>query len=560
MPAAEPSLPPVTNIAQLCRHWAERTPDVEAVVRVGRGPTRIVTFRELDERVDRIAAGLVARGFGRGDRVALMVRDGLEFITLTFALFRVGGVIVLIDPGMGVRPMLDCLASVRPDGFVGVRAAHVARWLSFGKFPRASKNVCVGPGLPGVVNLREVERADAVPADESEGGDAAIIFTSGSTGPAKGVLYEHRMFAAQVRMIRDEYDIRPGTRDLPCFPLFGLFNVGMGVTSVIPPIDMAKPAKADPAVIVDTVNRFGCISAYASPAIWRNVTRYCRDGKGDIKRLLQVVSAGAPVPPVAIRQLRECLSGDAEIHTPYGATECLPVSTISGTEIATETGDRTEHGHGTCVGRVFDGVRIKVIEPFDGPIGSISEVKELPTGEIGEVIVKSPAGTREYVDRPDATAAAKIPDGDGFWHRMGDMGYVDESGRLWFCGRKAHVVHMADGPLYPVMVEGILVSVAAERRGDWTPFPVAGSGAEGAATAVAVPGPVPPGFGRLVVQQSVARDARRQVERLGAILHDTAIPVDARHNTKVRRELLTLSAEKHPGRIEPLSLNSDADV
>ena len=105
---------------------------------------------------------------------------------------------------------------------------------------------------------------------------AAILFTSGSTGAPKGVCYEHGMFDAQVRLIRETYGIEPGEVDLPLLPIFALFNPALGMTSVIPEIDPRHPARADPAKIVQAIRQEKVTNSFGSPTLWRKVAEYCR--------------------------------------------------------------------------------------------------------------------------------------------------------------------------------------------------------------------------------------------------------------------------------------------
>ena len=213
---------------------------------------RSVSFEWLDTDSSAIAAGLIDLGLTPGMKLALLVRPGIDFISLVFALLKAGAVQVLIDPGMGKRNVLRALAKVRPHGVIGSAAVQALRLLAGKRFGDARLNIMVGSRWSiGGIMLEEVRRRGAQTiafqiADTAGTSPAAIIFTSGSTGPAKGVLYRHGNFDRQVTEIRDFYKIKPGEVDVPCFPLFGLFNAAMGVTSVIPPIDASRPAKADP--------------------------------------------------------------------------------------------------------------------------------------------------------------------------------------------------------------------------------------------------------------------------------------------------------------------------
>ncbi len=483
-----------------------------------------------------------------------MVRPSLEFISLTFALFKTGAVIVLIDPGMGPRNVFRCLEEVDPEGFVAVPAVQALRWWNQTRFPNARFNVSVGTNWSRTpMTYRKLLGEGWTPFDipQTKPEDpAAIIFTSGSTGPAKGVLYEHGMFNAQVELLREFYDIQPGEIDLSGFPLFALFNAAMAVTTVIPDMDPTRPAKVDPRKILEALRDRHATQAFGSPAIWDRVGRYCERENlklpGTLKRVL---SAGAPVPVSVLKRMSAALSHpEANMHTPYGATESLPVASFSSREILAETAAMSRRGAGTCVGHVFPQVSVQIIEITDGPIESLSDVTELPAGEVGEIIVQSPSTTREYFRRPEATRLAKIPEGENFWHRMGDVGYLDDRGRLWFCGRKSHVVDTAAGRRFSVCSEAIFNEHPRVFRSA-----LVGIGEKPNQRPVMIVEPEP---GHL--PKSGSADERvfvKELAHLGAaqsftagieeFLFHPALPVDVRHNFKINREHLAVwAAEK----------------
>ena len=165
--------------------------------------------------------------------------------------------------------------------------------------------------------------------------------------------------------------------------------------------------------------------------------------------------AGAPVPGELIQRVYSSISSEAVIFTPYGATESLPIVSIEGREIIEKTWDLTRQGKGTCVGRALPGISIKVIAIENGPIGSFQDVTILPEKEIGEIIVKGEVVTKGYENNPEETKFSKIKDGESFWHRMGDTGYIDTEGRLWFCGRKAHRVITKKETKFTIQCEAI---------------------------------------------------------------------------------------------------------
>ncbi|MCA9071888.1 MAG: AMP-binding protein, partial [Planctomycetaceae bacterium] len=455
------------NIAARLRETARHSPDQLAVVfpdkrdRQGKMQYQSLTFAELERESDRLARGLVEMGITPGTRLVFLVRPGLEFIALTFAMFKAGAVIVMIDPGMGPGHIFHCLDEVNPEGFVAIPAVQFIRWLKRKRYPAARFNVTVGTNWPRV-NMTyhkllggEWTPFDIPPTDPRD--PAAIIFTSGSTGPAKGVLYEHGMFNAQVDLIRDFYQIQPGGVEVSGFPLFALFNSAMGVTTVLPEMDFTRPADAKPEHILEALTDHQATQAYGSPAIWNRVGRYCEANNVKLPSTLErILSAGAPVPLHILERMTAAFSHpEAALHTPYGATESLPIASFSSRDILKETADQSRLGAGTCVGHRFPEVRVKILEMTEGPISSLSDAEELSSGEIGEIIVQSPSTTREYYNRPEPTQLAKIQDGDSFWHRMGDVGYLDTEGKLWFCGRKAHVVETEFGRLFSVCCEAI---------------------------------------------------------------------------------------------------------
>lgn len=544
------------NIADRLRNSAAAAPHQRAVVfphsrdAAGRVAWTHFTFRQLDEEADHIARGLLESGLRPGQRLVLMVRPSLEFIALTFGLFRAGAVCTLIDPGMGRTRIFDCLDDVEPDGFVSIPAVHLIRQLLRRRFPAARLNVLVGRSPLRLGCLRYAELVAAGRNSRRElpfttaDDPAAIIFTSGSTGPPRGVLYAHGMFDGQVDSIREQYRIAPGEIDLPGFPLFALFNLAMQVTTVIPDMDPTRPADVDPKRILEAIESQGVTQAFGSPALWNRVGRFCERHAVRLPTLRRVLSAGAPVPTHVLSRMLPVLPESADMHTPYGATECLPVASIGGREVLRETAARTEAGEGICVGRVVSGMEVRIIPVIDDAVESLIDTAALPRGTIGEIIVRGPVATREYFRRPDATRQAKIPDGDGFWHRMGDVGYFDDCNRLWFCGRKAHIVRTVNGPMYPVCCEAILNQHPRIYRSA-----LVGIGRSGEQTPVLVAEPEAGEFPESAAAENALRTELLQLARgnpltqsIRHVLFHRSLPVDTRHNVKIDREALRVLA------------------
>lgn len=437
---------------------ASATPPACAVRHGSGGRSQDISFARLDRDSDACAAWLESLGVRPGMRVLLMVKPGLDLILCTFALFKLGAPPVAIDPGMGLKNFLKCVETTAPEALVGIPLAHAVATVFPGKFKSAKVRAVVGTG--GFRrNLAAAEKSlpsagrPVYPAKPDE--LAAILFTSGSTGAPKGVRYEHGMFEAQIGLVREAYGIAPGEVDLPMLPIFALFNPALGMTTVVPEMNPSKPASVDPAKIVAAIRASGVTNSFGSPALWTKIARHCLARGETLPSIRRILCAGAPVPASLHRDLKKILPNGV-VHTPYGATECLPVCTITGDEVLADTWKETESGHGTCVGRPLVGVSVAIIPIHDGEIVNLADHPPYPeTGFVGEIIVQSPSCTREYDKRPDATALSKIRDGEAFWHRMGDLGRLDERGRLWFYGRKVERVTTAAGDMFTDPVEGV---------------------------------------------------------------------------------------------------------
>jgi len=530
------------NIAShLCR-MAALYPDNHAIICPWKRGGGSMTYRELDGRSSAIAAGLESAGIGRGVRTALMVRPGLDLFSLAFALFKCGAVPVLVDPGIGLKNMKSCLDRARPEAFIGIGRAHLARILLGWARTSITHSIGVGrTGLPGILRLADLEttgrkmQSTVASVDTEE--IAAIVFTSGSTGPPKGVVYRHGNFSAQIEALKQTYDFEPGEVNLPTFPLFALFDPALGMTSIIPDMDPTRPAHARPENILGPIRRFSVTTMFGSPALLDTVSRWGVRKGVELPSLKRVISAGAPVSPRIIERFRSMLGEGAEVFTPYGATESLPVASISGHEILSETSDLSAQGRGTCVGRPVASAEVHIISITSETIDTFSPDLVLPVGRPGEIIVSSPQTTREYFEAPEKTLRAKIRDGDRFFHRMGDLGYFDDQGRVWFCGRKAHSIVIGGERLFSVPIEGIFNSIAGVRRS--------------AFTAIERDGKIEPviciererGSGRIaknellpLLRQTAAQ--HRQTSAIAHFLFRRRFPVDIRHNAKINRALL----------------------
>ena len=509
-----------------------------------------LSFAELHQRSDDVAYGLHDFGIKPGMRVVVMVRPTFEFFILIFALFRLGAVPVLVDPGIEKKALKTCLDEAEPDAFIGIPLALLGRKL-YGWAKSAKKTVCIGtPKVFADTTFEDLEfhgHNRVLTVEPPKADDvAAILFTSGSTGTPKGVVYRHRHFLAQLEMLRTGLDIPPGGVDMPTFPPFALFDPGLGLSAIIPDMDPTRPAEADARKLLKAMQRFNVDQLFGSPALMCVLLKHGARLDG----LKRVTSAGAPVPPEVVAGLLALLPEDARFWTPYGATECLPVALIEGRELV-RLRPQIEQGAGTCVGRPVAPNEVRIIHITEDALHTWKQVREVPQGIVGEITVAGPTATDSYFNRDAQTRLAKIEEtlqdnSKRIVHRMGDLGYFDKEGRLWFCGRKSQrVVVDRDLTLCTEQIEPVF-----NTHPDVLRTALVGVGNIGAQTPVLC----------VELKQGVAKSAWKRIEdelrhlANGAVLtarvehfvlYPNAFPVDIRHNAKIGREKLAAWAAKH---------------
>ena len=405
------------------------------------------------------------------------------------------------------------------------------------------------PFCQSLKSLRQVNKE--VERNFSSSDEAAIIFTTGSTGPPKGVLYRHANFLNQAREIVEYFGIQPGGVDISAFPLFALFNIATGCTTVFPEMDFTRPADVDPQNLIDAANDWQANQSFGSPALWNTVGTYCAKHGVRIPTLKTVLSAGAPVPAHIIRKVKSLAADDAVMFTPYGATESLPVACADSQLLLSEEIQSAPSTSGICVGKKFPLIKWKVIEIVDGPIIDIADAREAEPGAIGELMVSGPVVTGTYVTRTDQNALHKVRDGDLMWHRMGDVGYLDEMDRFWFCGRKNHRVCTAGGVLYTVPCEAQFNQHPSVYRSA-----LIGLGPAGKQVPHVVIEPV---AGEFDFSEAAAELLERELRELAVqdsmtksicnFHFEERLPTDIRHNSKIFREVLVKQYSKNVERI-----------
>ncbi|WP_435237642.1 olefin beta-lactone synthetase [Psychromonas sp. PT13] len=542
--------------SNLCHHLAdaaEKMPQSLAVALQKRKFKKLtyseINFHDLHQYSDRIAYALNQYGLQRGDKAVLMVTPSIDFFALTFALFKAGIIPILVDPGMGIKNLKQCFEEAQPDAFIAIPKAHFARVLfAWGK-ETVKQTITVGGFSLLKTNLAQILKkfpnSAPYPMVELESNEmAAILFTSGSTGTPKGVVYSHAMFEAQINILKSDYQIEPGERDLATFPLFSLFGPALGMASIVPDMDASKPINANPANIFAAIEKYQCTNLFANPALMDVLGKAAVAESLKLKSLKRVISAGAPATLPVIKAFTKLLNRDVMIQTSYGATESLPLSKINSEKLL-QTEENTENGCGICVGTPVSNTEISVIEITEKIIPTWDDSLKLANNQIGELVVKGAQVSTSYYERISATEQAKIKDADNIRHRMGDLGYIDDIGQIWMCGRKSHRVEShfndEDKSYYTIPCERIFNTHSEVKRS--------------ALVAVRNGTHIEPllcielqnkklkSTTKLFTELHLIAQRHEQTAGIKRFLIHPQFPVDVRHNAKIFREKLAIWAQ-----------------
>jgi acyl-CoA synthetase (AMP-forming)/AMP-acid ligase II len=538
---------PSFNLAQSVWSAAAERPDQDAIVWRGSaahdGSLLHISFAELDRLSDAIAGAVLQAGLRPAARVLLWMPSGAPFLGTVFGLLKAGCVPVIADQGAAPAVVAECIAdcevetAICSDSFQRVRGELGAL---LGR--RLHELEWSGPNWADPLGCMALARSVTKPhmAQTAADDPAVILLTTGSTGTPKPVVVSHATYDAARCALRQVRGVRPGERDLSTFAPFSIFNPGNRVTSVIPDLPVGRPADCDPEQLAALIREQEITTGFGSPALCMRLVDHCR-GRGIVLRSLQrFVVAGGTVNPELLDAFQSVMVPPADVYMGYGATEVFSITSISGREVLAAVRGRADHPDGRCVGRPVPGISVRVIEIRDEPIPRWGECRVLAANEIGEIIVKGPMVSSGYANRPTADAVSKIRDGAGFWHRMGDVGYFDEEGRLWYCGRKSQRVRIASKTLFTEPCEAVFLThpqvarcalVGVRRETGMLPVivvePRAGSLLED------IPAR------RQVQSELLGRAARfEQTASIGNVLFHPRLPVDSRHNSKILREQL----------------------
>jgi len=446
------------NLVSLLAGRAKRHPGRIALVDSSTGGDRVVSYGELAARVSAGAEFLNDIGLKRGNAVLVFQPVSLELYEFLLAAFHSGLRVMLADPSAGRGFLAQCCRRLAPDAFFGSWKAQCLR-LVVPEMRRIPLAIGTGAFFPGVrawnPHNDPQEMAD-VPDEEP----ALITFTSGSTGVPKAAVRTHGFLLAQHAALSKALDFEEGEVDLITLPVFVLANLASGLTSVLAATDLARPGSPDTAAIRAQCRRHQVTRCAGSPAFFEAFLA-SSDGMFDLDKLY---TGGAPVFPDLLRRLVAALP-DAKIHSVYGSTEAEPIAHFSASEADGATDDLTRRGGGLCSGHPVPEISLKVIRDHWGkPLGPMDDADfeklVLPPVTAGEIVVSGDHVLPGYLDGA-GDHETKIHVAKRIWHRTGDAGWMDESGRIWLLGRCAEKLpeHPASAGLpleaaaYPFAVE-----------------------------------------------------------------------------------------------------------
>lgn len=518
---------------------------IEMPARASEEPRR-VSWRHLNDRVRRIASGLSAIGVKKSDRVSLLIPPGPTLTAVVYACLRIGAVVVVADAGLGATGLNRAIRGAWPDFIIGERrgltAARAMRWPGV----RVSATTVSAPQAAALgvsyslVDLMKLGKTTDLPPEPGPNDTAAILFTSGSTGPAKGVVYRHRHLSALRDVLLDHFKITPEAGLVTGFAPFALLGPAFGTHSVTPNMDVSKPRTLTAKAVAEAVRESDARIVFLSPAAILNVVatkgRLMAGDRAPLEKVTMFLSTGAPISASLLESVGQ-LMPQASAHTPYGMTECLLVTdiTLDGIRAAAGVPDT-----GVCVGSPMGSNQV-LISALDEAGNAVGTPADTP-GVLGEIVI-SAEHLKHHYDRLWLTDRAATHGTDTAagqrWHRTGDVGHLDNQGRLWVEGRLAHVITTAAGPLAPVGPEQHIETVPGVRRAA-----VVGVGPRGLRQAVAVVETEParrrPGIADPDLTAAVR--AASSVP-LVAVLVIPRHPTDIRHNSKIDRVALSDWAE-----------------
>jgi acyl-CoA synthetase (AMP-forming)/AMP-acid ligase II len=503
------------------------------------------SFGEFCHIIDGYGALFGKCGVVAGSKCIVLISPSVNMFAVSFALFRMGAVPVMIDPGMGIKAMVRALDKVEAGFVIGMPKTLLIKLLFPAKLKSVSKWIYVPYSRNATYGFSLISNSlpqgkcpVSIPGPKDI---AAIFFTSGSTGAAKGVIYQQSQLESQMKILEKHFSYTSNERDLCTFPLIGFFAISRGLSIALARMDMSRPSTMNPSKVIEDLNHHKSTLMFCSPMVLSKLTEYVEKKKITIKTLKHLHIAGAAVNPELIRRFKNHLPQNAIINTPYGATEALPIASISDNEVLDISTNST--GKGVCVGKALERISIKIIAVDDGSISLIEETREVDQGSIGEIMVSGENVTQAYLSNKEANDMHKVFDEKRakYWHRMGDLGYLDKEQNIWIVGRKAHRIETGNRIYYTLPVEQVFNTHKDVERSALVGI----HNHNNVIPVICIELKM-----RSLPKPKIRKELKNLAEKYSVtegikiFLFHKQLPVDPRHNAKIFREKLTVWAQQ----------------
>lgn len=457
--------PEFDNLLDMFADAVRRAPEMDAI----RYFDATLSVAELDRAADVLATALQERGFSPGDRLALVAQNDPAFVIGMLAAWKAGGIAVSVNPmykqrelghllrDCGARAVL-CLDEVIAVlvGVLDETDVKIVITFSGRDFQTRDDERAMGVTsevtIDGAHRLMDLladyaGRTPSPPPPARPGDTAFLVYTSGTTGDPKGAQLTHANFVVNAQSFRDWMQLEPGEPILGIAPLFHITGlVGHGVLSLLLPAPLVLAHRFNPDVVVDAIREHqpvftvGAITAFAALAGVDGV------GPEDFSSLTKIYSGGAPIAPAIADKLQVVLGG--YIHNAYGLTETSSITHL----VPPDRRAPVDPGSGALsIGVPIAGVRARIVD---------EQYRDLPPGEVGELLITGPQVANSYWGRPDATASA-FPGGE---LRTGDVGFMDRDGWFYLVDRKKDMIIASGYKVWPREVEDVLYSHDAVRE------------------------------------------------------------------------------------------------
>jgi acyl-CoA synthetase (AMP-forming)/AMP-acid ligase II len=444
------------NLTRLLHGQAASQPDALALLDRTGSRVRAYSFAELAAAVRSAAALLHRHGIEAGDRVLIFHPMSADLYIALGAIFHVGAAAVFVDPGLGRAQIADACARWTPRALFGSPRAHLLR-LTAPALRRIPVHFATGWGIPGAIPWRLWEVAPTVPASITGPETPALITTtSGSTGAPKVAVRNHGFLLAQHEAITAALGLGPGDRIVTTLPIFVLSFLASGAATLLPGVDLRRPGKVRIGRLVDQIEQDEATCLAGSPALLEQIARYCLATRRTLPRITRIFGGGAPLFPDLLDDLHAA-APNAAVTAVYGATEAEPIAEIERRAITPADREQMQQGGGLLAGSPVSAIQVRVLpDRWGEPLAPISaaefETTARPTNAAGEILVNGAHVLPGYW-QGEGDAETKLRVGEALWHRTGDAGYLDATGRLWLLGRCAAKLQDSRGTLYPFAVE-----------------------------------------------------------------------------------------------------------